>query len=67
MRLFFTIGTNKGSAHETEKFVRYANVVNEMNAIEMLVLTMKRFDDTVFSELAGRFGTGVTRRATGRS
>ncbi|TWJ19723.1 conjugal transfer protein TraH [Geobacter argillaceus] len=45
----------------------YANVVNEMNAIEMLVLTMKRFDDTVFSELAGRFGTGVARRATGRS
>ena len=45
----------------------YANVVNEMNAIEMLVLTMKRFDDTVFSELSGRFGTGVARRVTGRS
>jgi uncharacterized protein YccT (UPF0319 family) len=28
----------------------YANVVGEMNAIEMLVLTMKRFSDTVFSD-----------------
>ena len=27
----------------------YANVVGEMNAIEMLVITMKRFDDTLMS------------------
>lgn len=45
----------------------YANVVGEMNAIEMLVLTMKRFDDTVFTELSSRFGSGVARRAIGRS
>jgi len=27
---------------------------------------MKKFDDTVFSELSDRFGKGIAMRATGR-
>ncbi|BDV41574.1 conjugal transfer protein TraH [Geotalea uraniireducens] len=45
----------------------YANAATEVNSVEMLVLNMKRFDDTVFAELSGRFGTGVARRALGKS
>ncbi len=44
----------------------YANAAAEINAVEMIVQNMKKFDDTVFSELADRFGKGIAMRATGR-
>jgi conjugative transfer pilus assembly protein TraH len=44
----------------------YANAASEINAVEMIVQNMKKFDDTVFSELSDRFGKGIAMRATGR-
>ena len=44
----------------------YANAAAEINAVEMIVQNMKKFDDTVFAELADRFGKGIAMRATGR-
>ena len=44
----------------------YANAAAEINAVEMIVQNMKKFDDTVFAELADRFGKGIALRATGR-
>jgi conjugative transfer pilus assembly protein TraH len=44
----------------------YANAAAEINAVELIVQNMKRFDDTVFSELSDRFGKGIAMRATGR-
>lgn len=44
----------------------YANAASEINAVEMIVQNMKKFDDTVFSELSDRFGKGIALRATGR-
>ena len=44
----------------------YATAAAEINAVEMIVQNMKKFDDTVFSELADRFGKGIAMRATGR-
>ena len=44
----------------------YANTAAEINSVEMIVQNMKKFDDTVFSELADRFGKGIAMRATGR-
>jgi conjugative transfer pilus assembly protein TraH len=50
----------------SESQMVYANVTQEMNAIEMTMQNMKHFDDTVFDEVARRFGKGVALRATGQ-
>lgn len=44
----------------------YASLTQEINAVEIMVQNMKGFDDTVFSELSKRFGSGVAMRATGK-
>jgi len=45
----------------------YANITQELNAIELTMQNLKRFDETVFDQVAKRFGKGVAMRATGKT